>query len=550
MKCHQASLMLFISDKIIQSIRGVSLLALLVVFDLCAQSQATFSKLFYYDLSNVANQVWETESGYAVLGGKIDTTSNGDFYSTLFVSDWDSLGNQNSYFKIGNSLEYFYADWNVNVENARHEHYVFTSALRDSILCGFIMLFDNDLDTAWTKRFYSPIYLESQAEYTDWLIPTCADINFEGQLFASCQIYQPITENDFCIFKFDSLGNELWHYVYSGEHESDLCFTLKSTLDGGVIACAGGVNSGNTINHNDEVYFKLDSLGNMDWQYFGRNEFDGNLPRDMILEEDGIVMVTTIYDGIDYNDPLIYKMDYQNNLLWYGQRTGLSWGARLVHLTQNCQGNYVSAGKFQFNNPENTLTPFADEMAYIIQFDTLGNVIWDRWYSIVDSPYDFHNIYDFKATRDGGYVMVGEGIDAYSGDGWIAQSPRQRAWILKVDGCGCLVPGCDSLCSPPDCSPESIDTTTHYQTAPGYFIYGPNPISETLNIYIGENFPVGSEFVLYDAQGRLIKSFVPQRADAAYVWGMQELAAGTYQLLLRSSDGILQVEQLIKLSEP
>jgi hypothetical protein len=527
--------------------KSMSIIMLLLFIYFQAQTQTTFSKLFYQDFSNLAGQVWELTDGYAVLGKKPDTTSAGNYYSRLFVSRWDIQGNQLWYEPLGDSVNNFIPQWNTNVPISGFNTLLITGGTRDSINCGYLMLFNNELDTIWSRQFFSPVYLEMMEDNTDWLVPVCADKNLNNDIFLSCQIYQPETENDFCIFKFDSLGNERWHFIYSGEHESDLCFTLAATEDGGVIFAGGGYDSSNLSNHVEEAYVRLDSSGNVISLNNERPEFDLYLPLDMLLEDDGIVYVTSIYDGVENGDPFIYKTDYNNNLIWYGQRTGLSWGANLRYLTKTCQNNYICVGRYRFNNPENTETIYADELAYIVQFDSIGQVMWERSYDIVDSPYDTHNIYDFKPTSDGGYIMVGEATDNYSADGYTPMSPRQQAWVLKVDGCGCLVPGCDSLCSPPDCGPESIDTAHHYFPEPNYFLYGPNPVSETLNIYVGKDFPVGAEFVLYDVQGRLIKSFVPQRADASYVWGMHELAAGNYQLLLRSSGEIMQVEQLIKL---
>ena len=150
-----------------------------------------------------------------------------------------------------------------------------------------------------------------------------------------------------------------------------------------------------------------------------------------------------------------------------------------------------------------------------------------------------------KATSDGGYIMVGEATDQTGASAnWQPTLPRQQAWILKVDACGCLVPGCDgervamSCGCEPDLFPE----------VPEYFLVGPNPASNSLHIYYGDQPQTKNEnleFRVHDMTGRLIQSFSPKDVHTTYITDVSHWARGNYILSLFAGKDLLQQKKIL-----
>ncbi|MEY3398292.1 MAG: Secretion system C-terminal sorting domain, partial [Bacteroidota bacterium] len=185
-----------------------------------------------------------------------------------------------------------------------------------------------------------------------------------------------------------------------------------------------------------------------------------------------------------------------------------------------------------------------DNPIILVKYDSLGNMLWNRKFSYVDSYQDYHDIYDLKSTSDGGFIAVGEASDNDEESPNFV-FPNAQAWILKVDGCGCLVPGCDSDCVVPNCATEIVD----FPPFDSYFIYGPNPVSQSLNLYFdggGINLE-GLSFRLYDLTGRLIDQFTPYQSQTTYIWDMEHLASGEYLICLCQDDRVLQQTKVVKL---
>jgi hypothetical protein len=87
-----------------------------------------------------------------------------------------------------------------------------------------------------------------------------------------------------------------------------------------------------------------------------------------------------------------------------------------------------------------------------------GEKLWERQYKKIPlferTPCNFpdHVLYDVAVTPDEGFVMVGQGINYYDDNG---ELPGQKAWLVKTDKYGCLVPNCQYI----GVETEPIDTT-------------------------------------------------------------------------------------------
>src|SRR5690606_23720494 len=100
-----------------------------------------------------------------------------------------------------------------------------------------------------------------------------------------------------------------------------------------------------------------------------------------------------------------------------------------------------------------------NQYGWLIKFNIHGEKIWERKYQKVTHEhlapnYPAHELYDVDITPDGGFVMVGQATNYYEDNGFL---PGQKAWLLKTNRFGCLVPGCHI--TDKEAEPNPADTT-------------------------------------------------------------------------------------------
>lgn len=121
---------------------------------------------------------------------------------------------------------------------------------------------------------------------------------------------------------------------------------------------------------------------------------------------------------------------------------------------------YVLGGIGVFDNDVQPL--IAESRAIFIKCDEYGNLIWKRIYKTAYGI-EATNLYDFDATKDGGFIMAGLGaVGGNDSIGW-------KSMLLKVDSVGCLIPGCQ-IVNNDDIKLSSDDE----------FLLYPNPIEDYL----------------------------------------------------------------------
>jgi hypothetical protein len=204
-------------------------------------------------------------------------------------------------------------------------------------------------------------------------------------------------------------------------------------------------------------------------------------------------------------------------------------GFKRVFQTED--GNYVAGGVLF----ERTGTPDPDDdpYNYIICFRKLtesGEMLWERRYQKVISYQDRHDLTDMAITSDGGIVGVMAALD-YNEEVPEVGHP-QRAWILKLDECGCLVPGCDSSCPKIE---ESGGSSPYY--------FGPNPASNLFSI--GSAMMDNYSFSIYDDLGRLILEKQNAQKDMGYLVDVENWSSGMYFLHIQDQEGKGYVEKVV-----
>lgn len=408
-----------------------------------------------------------------------------------------------------------------------------------------LMYLDWNGDTLYSNEYNSPYY-DSAFIPTNWVRPTALAIDETNEdMYVVSQVvdYPPI-QNNFIIRKINSEGEIVWTYINPINPNYYLCNTAQVFNGKLWFNITGFYNRLQSLD--TETGLLLDDIL-LDGQ--GNNIIQAN---DAIVDENGVV-VAAIGFNEDYEIiPLIYRMDFSGNIVWQSQPQGeFGFDQQNNHLVQTIDGGFVSCGK-KYDEEPSWLYPNDPAMnntmkrIWLWKVDENGNFLWQRFYSYYDFDYSdqyFHltNVaHDMKATPDGGVVMAGEAsascIDYPDCDAF-----TQQGWLLKVDECGCLVPGCDPSCV------VGIDEVES-ESKNEYFRFGPNPVNEVLNIYI----PTGSipvrELILsiYDASGKKINDLRFNHDNTTYMIDFHSLAKGNYILSLSHNGRVLQSEKLIK----
>ena len=103
-----------------------------------------------------------------------------------------------------------------------------------------------------------------------------------------------------------------------------------------------------------------------------------------------------------------------------------------------------------------------------------------------------------------------------TGTNWIPENNSSRAWIVKTDSNGCIVPGC------------TTGFITEREPHKDLFLLSPNPTQDYVNVYINdvEFYDRKYDLYLYDQQGRIVQHQVVQGRVTQV--DLNSLTAGMY----------------------
>jgi hypothetical protein len=507
----------------------------------------TFSSRANDDLLSVYLGVLNQPFGYQAIGVKIDTNA-GYHFSTIirnFNFEGEVIDTKNYYFP--NKTYNPNGDINTRLNDSIVVCAVIDIEAGNDTLYSTILWLTNEGDTIQSRRFYSPYYIEGIAQ-TSHIRPTSIISSPDGQsIYFVSQIIHSSSQNNFMIKKITAQGDEVWTYVNPLNIWYSYCNSIEY-LNGQpwFVSIASG-NQG----HFNKLIRLNDESGEVDFQIEHQGEdYPIGGGNDVVLDETGIVIATT--NNNNGLLPHLFKMNLEGEYDWYVTPEGLPAPFQYNdHLAQSPDGGYVSCSvkyeeQINPNDPDDPAATNTSEKIWLWKVDSNGNFLWQRFYEFLsfDSGYFYldNTAKDLKATPDGGYIMAGESSASCLEWPCLAGDPfTQQGWLLKVDACGCLVPGCD---------PNCIVSVEEKQVANEnkYFRFGPNPVGDLLNLYIPP-LPFSIKeltFSLVDMNSRKIKDFQFQYDNTTYMMDAQSLAAGNYILSITKDGQVLQSERLIK----
>lgn len=236
-------------------------------------------------------------------------------------------------------------------------------------------------------------------------------------------------ERDVLLFKIDSLGNKQWENFYGTGGFNEEGYAIAATTDGGYII-TGKQFVDDPVNNNDVYVVKVDVLGNLEWEnHYGSPDSDDE-GRSIIQTPDGGFIIAGSTGELDERDVLIFKIGADQMVDWeetYGGGTA-DQAYSLIRTDDNhyaWAGRYSNAGNF-----------------YIGKFQDNGNGINNIWVREFGDPFDFEEARSIRQTRDGGYIIAGtaeinSGVDpqlalvktnANGIDQWTKLHGKSTAW--------------------------------------------------------------------------------------------------------------------------
>lgn len=231
------------------------------------------------------------------------------------------------------------------------------------------------------------------------------------------------------VIKTDKFGNQEWAKVYGGDStEMSKNESISQTSDGGFILCGTTNSFGNT---NFDVYIiRIDSIGNVLWsKTLGSIEKEDASSVKQTKDGGFIIVGTRLVVGAT-SDIYLIRLDSIGNLKWqYGYGGSSSeTGASVIETIDD--GFVVVGDTRSFNNNFQSL--------YVIKVDGSGNMLWDYAFkSFTTVPNNVTNglvASCVKQTGDGGYIIAGTTYDTYQ----IGGIPQSRILLSKLDGNGSM----------------------------------------------------------------------------------------------------------------
>jgi hypothetical protein len=509
----------------------------LLLFSMTAKAQGRFNHQFDLDYPfELFTSVLPTDSCFYVTGLVTDTTEGYFRIGNIFLKL--NLNGEIQFEKKLSSVEKYYETWYGDLINTPDGGFLDIGISRDSTNKILLLKYDKNGDTIFTREFLHPLYPEESFLYTAEIL---REYNGNIWILSGIDVDPGIANGDIYLIKLDSTGHLRDSFIYGIPAAQD---PMTMLFDGPEIVIGSRKTNYSQVSQNffsRTHIFGIDTAGQILWEYQSPSGQLFSTADDMITTPDGGLVIAS-GKGIEHVVnaetgqlrwfPYIFKLDENHNFKWGIELRGTrqSIGSSLRKIVTAADGSgYVGVGRI---GEDVTL---GEEIygSWVVKVSPEGDSLWARYYSVFDSTIVEPRPYDLKNTPDGGYVLVGDTSPELPG------ITVQRAWIMKLDEHGCLIPGCEAG--------DTVSTTTLQPVdVPVQLAIYPNPTSDYLNFQLRTARPVQeATFRILDAQGRVLREFQSNHLQDTFIVPVEGWAAGVYFLEASEKGVVLGVERFV-----
>lgn len=492
-----------------------SLFSLFLLYPYCF-SQPTFSKIVDFGFPSQLFASVEVDSNFIYCNGSV-LDSVISYPSRGLIAKYNLSGDLISFNSIGNAdIDLFYFDQNLRWTRNNRIKFAGYSIL-DKVQLGIISEFDTSgafINSSFEFNLTSVPYSLNKihnwldyGKYNDIVIGTYIQNSPDRLRIALLSRFLGIVDNEAIISHPYNIKNSSVMKLNEAE------FILGNDIFGTTIG--DGIRRCNLIQVDTFLNWNLLWESSSDSVWTGINDL---IP----CPNDGFIACFS--RGKYYKNESTYRfvpsvVKFDKNMVsidWITDIPGFSLNSenRSYNLENGFDSNsfYVCGMGHQIDNPPIGFS----YVGFLSNISYGGNVNWTRRYTLIDTKSDYHYLYDIKKTVDGGLVLVGQIVDFEFG----APSPIQKAWILKVDSLGCLVPGC-GLSSIID---RNID-----KDALDIRLY-PNPVSNgTSSLFIGMSSTCNYTLDIVDVSGNTVHRWNGfHTGPTTYILSFSDIVSGIY----------------------
>ncbi|NOT37041.1 MAG: hypothetical protein HOP11_06665 [Saprospiraceae bacterium] len=315
----------------------------------------------------------------------------------------------------------------------------------------------------------------------------------------------------------DSIGN-IQYFVEVNDLDTttlESYYGITEDSTGNVYAC--GIVKKDDLNH-DAVIVKVSPDGQLLWRkQIPSPEYNEILNSGFPQEDGSILFVGGSANGDffapKFNSVVLMNMDTSGKINWT-KRIYKSWDSYNASCIEDAQGNILCGGTSRFKDTD-------QYDGWICKFSNKGDSIWSR----VINNYDKigEQFFNIANASDGGYYLTG-----YS---WIEGNNSSKAWIVKVDSLGCLVPGCEKVVAT-----EDIRSGKEKE-----FVMFPNPVTERFFFLSRITVDEPLQMLIHNLQGELIQTY-KFRAYEGHQYQLdlkEDIPSGLYNVTIVNAKGMV-----------
>lgn len=439
-----------------------------------------------------------------------DSISSGStfFHLSVVLTQLDQLGNKLWEKRTWRPFHSSATGWANSSDTIPGGGYVVGGASEDTLGNDevYLMRFDTQGDTLWTRVFGDPNLIEywigRQVKYTTdggfMIVGDRGGANGNGV--------------DAFLIKTDNMGFELWRRSYGGPFidgfvSLDKC-AANSYFTGGVKFLS--------MTNSDLWVQRVDQNGNVVWSVSWGGEYkESNAQLSSLSDGNAFVAGGWSYaPDFALMKPYLAKIDSADGgIIWDRTYGPEAYSTTFFVGKEAPNGDLIAAGVSYANSDINNV-----QQGLLLRTTSEGDSLWMFNYFYQDDliTEGQGRFYDVLPTPDGGFVAAGAAYNPV-GMGYPA-GYSQDTWVVKVDGQGCIVPGCNSV--------GVVEQATNLLGALTLF---PNPVTSGQPITVQLELPPSVknealQLTVVDAIGKVVHT--------------QQISAGAHALSFGEGRGV------------